>query len=323
MKKIDLSGEIAGLRVDPAILIPSGFLAYPGALNAASLYTGGYILKTTGDEERSGNETPNSTDDLNCMGLPDPGYEAMIREIRANPPLKGKVVIASISSRSEEGIGKVATAMDKVPYIHAFEINISCPNVKPEERLGVTIGYDEDRLRSYVRTVMTCTEKPVFVKAGPALYSYDPKKFIKNMAAALEEGADGIAAINTIPGGMEIDIYARCPVLSAGCGGVSGPGIKKVGIGCVYTLNKELRGTFKKMSIIGGGGIENEDDVIEYVLAGADVVCIGTKLRNMSTHEKNRFFKEMAERLEKKLNELEPRYGFPINRLLDIRGRTL
>jgi len=306
----DLSGVVAGIRIDPAVMVPSGFLAYPGPMKEVEKYFGGVILKTVSIDERQGNETPiycrvGPGTYINAVGLPGPGCRELageLSEIRLKVPL-----FASVSGNNERDIAEAARILE--PYVDAFEANFSCPNIKPGENVGVTIGYDPDRIRTNVKAIKSVTDKPLFIKLPPGLYIFSRERFLKAAEVSLRSGAEGLSVTNTIPGGMKINIHAKRPVLSSRYGGVSGVGIRTIGIGCVYTL----RGAFPETPIIGVGGIGNAEDVVEYVQAGADVVAIGSSLPP-TTAEKQKFLEKLLSELSSTVRKLG--YGS----LMEMRG---
>ncbi len=307
---IDLSGVVAGIRIDPAIMVTSGFLAYPGPMKEVEKHFGGVILKTVSIEERHGNETPvycrtGPGTYINAVGLPGPGCRELAGELSETKP---KIpLFASISGNNEADMAEAARILE--PYVDAFEANFSCPNIKPGETVGVTIGYDSDRIRTNVKAIKAATGKPLFIKLPPGLYIFSMERFLKAAEASLKSGADGLSVTNTIPGGMKINIHARRPVLSSGYGGVSGSGIRPIGIGCVYSL----REAFPKAPIIGVGGIENAADVVEYVQAGADVVAMGSSLPP-TTLEKQKFIERLVSELFSTVRKL----GY--SSLMEMRG---
>jgi dihydroorotate dehydrogenase (NAD+) catalytic subunit len=296
LDETDISAVISGLSLNPAILIPSGILSYGYILNEMYGLAGGCILKTTGKGERQGNETPvfcevSEGTYINAVGLPDPGYEECVKELEAEnsdyPSGHDLPVIASVSGESEEEIAEVVKALD--PYVDAFEGNYSCPNIREGERIGVTIGYDRERVRDYSAAIRESTSKPVFAKLAPALYIFNRDDFLFVADSALAD-CDGLSAINTVPGGMKIDINAKHPVLSEKYGGVSGRGIKPIGVGCIYALREAFPGT----PIIGLGGIETARDIAEYVQAGADAVAIGSALAGKTIEQKRDFLEKLG-----------------------------
>ncbi len=307
---IDLSGVVAGIRINPAIMVPSGFLAYPGPMKEMEKHFGGLILKTVSVDERQGNETPiycrvGSGTYINAVGLPGPGCRELAGELREMRP--GIPLFASISGNNEKDIAEAARVLE--PHVEAFEANFSCPNVKPGETVGVTIGYDSDRIRTNVKAIKEVTGKPLFIKLPPGLYIFSRERFLRAAEVSLKAGADGLSVTNTIPGGMKINVHARRPVLSSKYGGVSGSGIRSIGVGCVYCL----REAFPKVPIIGLGGIGSAEDIVEYVQAGADAVAIGSSLPPTTT-EKKAFMEKLVSELSSTVRKL----GY--NSLMEMKG---
>lgn len=294
------------LVIDPLIMNASGVLSYPANFPGWEDYLGAFVLKSIGYEPRDGNETPvyrgAPAYTINAMGLNNPGREAVVRELEEYRDHLEKPLCASIFADTEEGFAGIAAELD--PYVDFFEGNYSCPNIRPGEETGMEIGKDPERVKSYVRAFRDVSEKPFFAKFSPALHIYDHRNqsdinLIKVSESALRAGATGICAINTVPGGMEISIEARQPLLSARYGGVGGPGIKPVGIGAIYSLRKNLG---DDVPLIGVGGITYPQDVLEYVMAGADAVQIGSHLRRL---EREGTIYEIESRVETMGNFLE------------------
>lgn len=202
---------------------------------------------------------------LNAMGLPNPGCRNLREELKELYPLPhGKKLVCSIFGETEDEILEVALGL--VDYSDALEANYSCGNIKEGEKTGVTIGKDPKRIESFTETLTNHIDKPIITKLTPIADDIG-----KCAEAAERAGAAAISAINTVPGGMVIDIYAKRPVLSAKYGGVSGRGILSLGIGAVYKIYESV-----KIPIIGGGGATFAEDVIQFYEAGADVVGLGT-----------------------------------------------
>jgi len=268
---MDLSAKIGNLVFDPALSIESGIFSQPHVLEKISEYDiGAVFAKSTGLKPRKGNMEPvvvQATEEtlLNAMGLPNSGYRNLREELKEVYPLRtGKKLICSVFGDTEDEIAEVATGLED--YCDGIELNFSCPNIKPCETTGVTIGRDPKRVESFTKAVTDKVKKPVIVKLTPSVYD------IGEVARAAERaGATAISAINTVPGGMVIDIYAKRPVLSAKYGGVSGRGILSLGVGAVSKIYESV-----KIPIIGGGGATFAEDVIQFYEAGADVVGLGT-----------------------------------------------
>lgn len=225
---------------------------------------GGVMVKGTTRQPRRGNEGVRITETpmgmLNCIGLENPGVEYFLADIL--PRIKdGMNVIVNISGSSVEEFGELAGMLD-VPGIAAIELNVSCPNVKDG---GIIFGTDPAAASAVVRSAKSHTKKPVILKLSPNVTD------IAGMARAVEEaGADAVSLINTLIG-MEIDIERQRPVLGNVTGGLSGPAVKPVALRMVYQVARAV-----KIPIIGMGGIASPEDAIEFFLAGAETVAVGT-----------------------------------------------
>ena len=226
---------------------------------------GGVMVKGTTLHPRRGNdgvriaETPQGM--LNCIGLENPGVDVFLQEILPRIRHYGMNVIVNISGGSVEDYAAVAERLN-VPDVAALEINISCPNVKEG---GIVFGTDPHAAASVVRAVRRTVQKPVIAKLSPNVTS------ITEMARAVEAaGADMISLINTLIG-MRIDIETGKPVLGNRTGGLSGPAVKPVAVRMVYDVARAVR-----VPIIGMGGIASWEDAVEFFLAGASAVAVGT-----------------------------------------------
>lgn len=308
---MDLSAKIKTLEINPAIMNASGILSFLPVLYRISDHFGAVMTKSIGYDERSGNETPifvQVSDDtfLNAVGLSGPGYKALRLELEEWYPKfksKSKPLGVSIFADSPEKVAEMTAYLENV--CDFFELNVSCPNQVGNEKIGVDIGRDPELVKKYTAAVREKTEKPIIVKLSPGPYIDDNNKRnrIRQIAKAAEgEGADAISAINTISGGMKIDIHARRPVLTANYGGVSGRSIKPIGVGCVYTIYESV-----EIPIIGVGGIENAEDIAEYVEAGASAVQIGTDLVEEELRTTTKQINEYLSNLVRNLEELLPK----------------
>ncbi len=198
---------------------------------------------------------------LNAVGLANPGvkeFKKEISEIKSPIP-----VIVSVFGSSSEEISKVISMIDS-DIISAFELNLACPHVKG---VGLEMGSDPKIVHQIVLDAKKSTSKPVFAKLSPNIID------LVNVAKSAEDaGADAITATNTIRA-MAINIDTRSPILSNNIGGMSGRSLKPISIRCVYELYQQV-----KIPIIGCGGVENWKDVLEYLMAGASAVQIGTAI---------------------------------------------
>jgi dihydroorotate dehydrogenase (NAD+) catalytic subunit len=259
--------EIAGLKFRNPTMLASGFLGVSGLTlrRAVEAGAGAIITKSSSLKPREGNPGPTIVELpvglLNAIGLASPGIVLMKDEIE-EAKQSGVPVIVSIFGFSVSDYSKSARLAETYGA-DAVELNVSCPHVS-----GVSeIGQDPRIVAKVTRTVKKAVDIPVFAKLSPNVSN------IVEIGRAVERaGADAITAINTIKG-MLIDIRVRLPVLSAKIGGLSGPAIKPVAVRCVYELAEKV-----KLPIIGVGGIMGWEDAVEFFLAGASAVQIGTAI---------------------------------------------
>ena len=258
---------IAGIHMATPVLAASGTFGfgeeYADFVNLARL--GGVMVKGTTLQNRRGNdgirvaETPQGM--LNCIGLENPGVDTFLTEILPRIRQCGMNIIINISGSTVEEYGLLAKYLD-VPDIAAVELNISCPNVKDG---GIVFGTDPHAAASVVRTVRCKTKKPIIAKLSPNVTS------VREMALAVEDaGADAISLINTLTG-MQIDIHRWRPILGNRTGGLSGPAIRPIAVRMVWEVAQAVR-----IPIIGMGGISSWEDAVEFFLAGASAVAVGT-----------------------------------------------
>jgi dihydroorotate dehydrogenase (NAD+) catalytic subunit len=266
MQEPDVSVEIGSLHLKNPTILASGVLgtAASSLIRIASLGAGAVVTKSIGLKPREGYPGPVVVETecgfLNAMGLPNPSYKEFNEEIKLVK--KAKVtVIASIFGGSVKEFVEVAAGVNKVKP-SAFELNLSCPHAKG---YGVDLGIDPKLVRQITKAVKKAVEAPVWVKLTPNVTD-----IVEIGKAAQKGGADAIVAINTIKG-MAIDIESGYPILSNKIGGLSGKAIKPVAIRCVYELYENL-----DIPIIGVGGISNWRDALEFIMAGAVAVQIGT-----------------------------------------------
>jgi dihydroorotate dehydrogenase (NAD+) catalytic subunit len=228
---------------------------------------GAVVTKSVGLEPREGYPNPTVVQVacglLNAMGLPNPGidvFQEEIREIRQNEA--DVPLIVSVYGFSTSEFVKVAKAAT-VAGADALELNVSCPHVK---EAGAEIGRNSGLVAEVVREVKNNVEVPVFVKLTPNV-----NDIVEIARAAVEAGADGLTAINTVRA-MAIDVETIRPILANRIGGLSGPAIKPLAVRCVYEIYRELGA----VPIVGCGGITSWRDAVEFMLAGASAVQIGT-----------------------------------------------
>ena len=233
-------------------------------LAVAKAGAGAIVTKSVGRDPRIGHQNPTVVELehglLNAMGLPNPGIELYADEIRVAKK-SGIPIIGSVFGESEEEIAELASLMER-SGVDAVELNLSCPHAKG---YGAEIGSTPDKVESICRLARQKTKVPILAKLTPNTSS------IADLARAAERGgANGLVAINTLKG-MAIDPESRQPILGNKFGGLSGPAIKPVGLRCVYEIYEAVQ-----IPIIGVGGIASGRDAVEYIMAGASAVQIGT-----------------------------------------------
>ena len=261
-----LQTEICGIKMQTPILTASGTFGFgeefEDFVNLQRL--GGVMVKCITLKPRAGNkgvritETPAGM--LNCIGLENPGVETFLEKIL--PRIKDKFnVIVNISGGSVEEYGELSKLLD-VEGVAAIELNISCPNVKDG---GIIFGTNPKAAADVTATAKNSTSKPVIVKLSPNVTD------ITEIARAVENaGADCLSLINTLMG-MEINIHTWQPTLGNITGGLSGGAVKPVAVRMVYQVAQVV-----KVPIIGMGGIRTAEDAVEFFLAGASAVAVGT-----------------------------------------------
>lgn len=225
---------------------------------------GGVTLKSTGTEPREGHNNPKvivwEHGMANCYGLTNPGYKAMDHEWENLKDI-GVPVIASVFGANVDEFVEVAKYMTK--HADMIEVNVSCPNTKEH---GMLFGMKESTCSQVIKAVKEVSTVPVIAKLTPQAAN------IAAIAKAAEDaGADAINAINTLGPGMFIDIDVAKPILSFKMGGLSGPSVRPIAVRCIYDIYKAV-----KIPIIGTGGVNTGRDAIELMMAGAQLIGIGT-----------------------------------------------
>jgi dihydroorotate dehydrogenase (NAD+) catalytic subunit len=266
--KPDLSVNFAGIRLKNPVLTASGTFGY-GEEFAEFVdlnRLGGVIVKGISLKPIKGNpppriwETPSGM--LNAIGLENPGIDAFLRDKLPFLRRFDTAVIVNIFGYSLEEYVGVAERLDGVPGVAGLEVNISCPNVKAG---GIAFGADVQASRALLSAVRRATKLPVIAKLSPNVT--DITGFA---AAARDAGCDGLSLINTLLG-MAIDVRCRRPRLANCTGGLSGPAVRPVAVRMVWQAAKAV-----KLPIIGMGGIVTGEDALEFILAGASAVAVGT-----------------------------------------------
>ena len=270
----NLKTSFCGMALNSPIILLSGCVGfgeeYTRIKGFSNSDVGAVCLKGTTLEPRLGNklhriaETPNGM--LNAIGLQNPGTTAVINDIMPGLDKQETKFIINISGSTIEEYGEIAKHFDDSD-IDAIEINISCPNVKEG---GVAFGNDPEMSFRVVEICRKNTTKPIITKLSP-----NQTDIASNALRCIDAGSDGLAVINTVMG-MAIDIEKQKPVIGNNQGGLSGPAIKPIAllkVHQVYQVSKKYN-----VPIIGQGGIVSANDAIEFIIAGADTVGIGTAL---------------------------------------------
>jgi dihydroorotate dehydrogenase (NAD+) catalytic subunit len=260
--------HLPGLDLKNPVMPASGCFAFGAEYGA--LYDlnelGAVTIKAATLQPRFGNSTPRVAETpsgmLNAIGLQNPGADQIIKNELPRLEKQMVPVLANIAGSEVDDYVATAKKMSRHPAVNALELNISCPNVKHG---GIQFGTVPEVAAELTYKVKAVSEKPVYVKLSPNVTD------IVAMAKAVEAaGADGLSMINTLLG-MRIDLHTQKPVLANLTGGLSGPAIKPVAIRMIYEVSQKVT-----IPIIGMGGIQNADDVIEFFLAGASAVAVGT-----------------------------------------------
>lgn len=290
---MDLTVKLPGLNLKNPVIAASGCFGY--GREFASIYDlnllGGISIKSVTPEERKGNPTPRiaETPDgmLNSVGLQNKGVD-FVKKAEL-PFLKqfNTCILANIAGKCEEDYLEVIQKLNDEEVIDAYELNLSCPNVKEG---CMAIGTDAQKAAKITRACKEIAAKPIYVKLSPNVTDIVP------IAKAVEEaGADGLVLINTLKG-LSINLKTGKPLLAAISGGLSGPAIKPVALRMVYEVAQAV-----SIPIIGVGGIESAEDVLEFLNAGASAVEVGS-----ANFKDPRLMPKIIE----KLPEVLKRYGY-------------
>ncbi|MGH7711997.1 MAG: dihydroorotate dehydrogenase [Gemmatimonadaceae bacterium] len=276
-----LAVSVAGLALQNPIVLASGTAAYgdelAGVIHLDAL--GALVTKAVSLEPRAGAAAPRVADFpggmINAVGLANPGVD-VVRETHLpwlDAHLRRARVIVNVVGRTPDDFPRVVEKLTDSPGAHAFELNVSCPNVTAG---GVEFGADRNVLARVVQAARAATAKPLLVKLSPTL-----EDIVAAAKTALAAGADGLTLVNTLPG-LVVDVERRRPALGFGTGGVSGPGLLPIGVLATWKVFQATRAP-----IIGVGGIATANDALQYLIAGAAAVGVGTAaLRDPRTPER-------------------------------------
>jgi dihydroorotate dehydrogenase (NAD+) catalytic subunit len=283
-----LEVEFAGLKLRNPTMLASGFMGInqesfdriyksgAGCLVSKSMSIGpieGYCNPTV--------VALNGKSYINAVGLANPGFEAFATEIRDNAT---PLIVSLVGSRQNDFIHMVKR-LDGLNIL-GYEINLSCPHVK---KMGIEVGEDLEMVRAIIRTVRRNTKKSIFIKLGVGNVN-----ILKLATIAKDEAVTGVTAINTIRA-MAIDVQTYSPVLSNKIGGLSGRSIKPIAVRSVYEISKKVG-----IPVIGCGGIFTWEDAVEFLLAGASAVQIGSGIGNIGINIFNLISRGIKKYLENK-----------------------
>jgi dihydroorotate dehydrogenase (NAD+) catalytic subunit len=270
--------KVAGLDFQNPVLLAAGTAAYGHELaNVVDLSAlGGLVTKAVSPEPRGGAPAPRVAEFgggmINAVGLANPGVAAVRTEhlpwlSTSLPQVRKLANIVGFAVPEFAGVIEqleLSLADDARGALDGYEINVSCPNVKAG---GMEFGADPDALAQVVRLARAATSRPLFVKLSPTL-----PDIARSAQIAVDAGADGLTLVNTIPG-LVVDVEHRRPALGFGTGGVSGTALLPVGVLATWKVRRAV-----KAPLIGIGGVSSAEDALQYIIAGASLVGIGTAM---------------------------------------------
>lgn len=293
----------AGLEFQNPIVLASGTAGYGHELRELVDLDalGGIVTKAVSVEPRKGNPAPRVAEFpggmINAVGLANPGLEVVRRDHL--PRLAALVsrarVLVNVVGFAVDEFARVVEGLDALPGVDGFELNVSCPNVKAG---GAEFGADHLALRTAVGAARRATRKPLVVKLSPVL-----PQVAETARVAVDAGADALTLTNTVPG-LLVDVDRRRPALGFGSGGVSGAGLVPVGVLATWRVRQAVA-----VPIIGLGGVRSAADALQYLMAGASLVGIGTAAMQDP---------RLPERVVRDLDRWRERHG--VARLADVVG---
>lgn len=264
-----LTTQVGSLTLKNPVIAASGTFGYGLDLEdfCPPERLGAVVTKGLSPLPRTGNPTPRIVETpagmLNAIGLQNIGVEAFSTDVLPQLQKRGACVIVNVFGETEEQYLAVVARLEREEGIAAYELNVSCPNVK---RGGMEFGHDPKLLKSLVKGISASTTRPIWVKLSP-----NAPDLLKTAEAAVAGGAQVLSLVNTFKA-LVIDATKRRPVLATGFGGLSGPAIKPLALRMLW----EVHQAFPEVPLVGIGGIMSGQDVVEFLLTGASAVQIGT-----------------------------------------------
>ncbi|MEM3387079.1 MAG: dihydroorotate dehydrogenase [Nitrososphaerales archaeon] len=281
--EVDITVNLRGLKIKNPLMLASGILGVSAELimKALEAGAGAVVTKSISLKPREGYRNPTivavECGYINAIGLANQGARAFLKELKRIKEQSTPIVV-SLFAENEEEFAKLAQIFEH-SHVKAYELNLSCPHVKG---VGLEVGHDPKLVKKIVKRVKEVSKKPVYVKLSPNL-----PNIVEVAVAAEKAGADAITATNTIRA-MAIDVDAAKPILSNKVGGLSGKALKPISLRCVYEIFE-----YVKIPLIGSGGIATWRDAVEYLLAGASALQIGSAI----AYEGLEVFKKISEGL--------------------------
>lgn len=285
-----LQTDILGMKLETPFLLASGILdqTSKSMKKLLELGMGGVVTKSIGSNPRRGHPNPTmvelETGLLNAMGLPNPGIDKYLDELKdLRSSIGDKPIIGSVYASTTEEFAELSQKMEKGD-VDAVELNLSCPHA---EGYGASIASDLELVGEVMISVKDEVDIPVLAKLPPAA------QIAETASVSEKAGADAVVAINTVKS-MAINFETREPILGNEVGGYSGKGIKPIGLRCVYEIYEEV-----DIPIIGCGGITTGRDALEYILAGASALQMGSSIYYRGKDAAQKICIEMDELMEK------------------------
>ena len=298
-------------RIDPPLINASGILSYPEvftAFESAGACLGGYVTKSVGPREKPGNENPAVVYPpegavLNSLALPTQSAEDWERDLEEIKLKNAKLIVSVYGGDAGEFAG-VTRRMSR--FGDAIEVNLGCPNKEPgEQTIMESIGQNPALSAEVIERVRDETDKPVIAKLSPN------SDYLAVAESCMNAGADALGCGNTLGPGLAVDIRSRAAILAGTTGGISGPALKPINLRMTYEAYARFR-----CPIVAYGGIETWEDAVEYILAGAGVLGIGTAFMRKSTHEAAALTRDIWEGIQEYLD------GEPMSALIGAAHRA-